>query len=285
MNPRLSWCAFAGVALTLGLIVLLPGRQLGHGGLPQQPKPAPAQDNPDPKVQDANSLQRVLAERIDTKDFQEPQNFKTFLERLEKLLAARGLNLQVSVDSNAFKEDNPDAPDVWETLVKLPSVPRQVTVESALRTVLRSVITKNATAVACDDLFLITTFTRVGPDAKLGELVLADFDRKPLNAVLRELSRKYGVTIVLDNRVGDKANTKITARFVCETEMACVLRVIAEQAELKLTLLDGVILVTTPSHVAALRKERLKFSSPDMIMWPLWPGPLSTYPGFRGAAD
>src|SRR5207248_6470561 len=101
------------------------------------------------------------------------------------------------------------------------------------------------------------------------------FDKRPFHAALGALSEKTGTTILIDKRVGDKANAEVTAHLLNEIDLAGALRALTEMADLKVLVLDGAVFVTTPAHAETLRKEagqRLqgkKDMEPDVdSLWP-----------------
>jgi hypothetical protein len=164
------------------------------------------------------------------------------------------------IDVEAFREAYPELDEgvLYDSPVKFPPVPPEMTIDTALRLALSKVPTKNATYVVLPDRILITTFERTTAEAKLHEKVRGAFEKRPLNLVLNELSHKLGTTIVIDNRCGDKAESKITATFINDIPLAGALRILTEMADLKVVVLDGAILVTTPAHAETLRKEHQK---------------------------
>jgi hypothetical protein len=88
------------------------------------------------------------------------------------------------------------------------------------------------------------------------QLVQAAYDRRPLDEALKELSDTTGISIVLDGRrAGDKAKATVTATL-SNVPLDTAVRLLANQAELKLIQLDNVLIVTTPENVKTLREEQ-----------------------------
>jgi hypothetical protein len=209
-------------------------------------------------------LLRILDQRFDAKPLRDPGNMplKEAISILHDLVKATGKELPILVDAEAFKEENPDAftdPGVlYDTKIQFPPFPREMTVAAALSFMLGKIETRNATYVVMPDHILVTTFTRISPECKLGEKVRGFFETRPLISVLRELSETVGVTIVIDNRAAERAKTTVSATFLNDLDLAGALRVLTEMADLKVLALDGVVFVTTPAHAEALRKEHIQ---------------------------
>src|SRR5262249_3900989 len=149
----------------------------------------------------------------------------------------------VIVDDEAFKSENPEAADIYDTPINFNKYQhmRKMTLKTALRLALKAVPTNNATFVVMRDQILITTFLECEPISKLNEKVQGAFDKRPLRLVLRELSESTGATIVVDKRAADKANTEITVHFVNDIDLAGAVRIATEMADLKALVLDGAI--------------------------------------------
>jgi tetratricopeptide (TPR) repeat protein len=125
----------------------------------------------------ADKIARLMDMVIDMKDFQAPMTLKEVLGLLYDKLNADGRELPIIVDADAFKEANPDAPDVYETQVKFPPVPRKMSIKTALRLALAKVPTDNATYLIRRDYLEITTVDRQTAEKALrvypvGDLVL-----------------------------------------------------------------------------------------------------------------
>jgi len=212
---------------------------------------------------------QILQERVDTDKFQKMTALKDALKTLQDELAGRGMELDIIVDVDVFKMENPDAPDIYETRVFLPPLPRKLTGSMLLRQILNKVDTKNAAFVVFGDHVLITTVERTGPESLLLQHVVAVYEKKPLGQVLRDLAEKTGVSITLDRRAGDKEEYLVSAAFQRDATLAGALRVVTEMADLKVLLLDGMVYVTTHDHAEQLRKEQIQQEKDRHILWPL----------------
>jgi hypothetical protein len=217
----------------------------------------------------------ALNESVDMKDFRQETTLKELLLSLHKHLEARGIEFNVIVQADLFREENPDAPDIFETRVRFPDIPKKMTVANMLNGALSKVATGNATFVVLPDRIEITTFEDASVERRLQKRLTASFENRKLSEVLRELSEKTGTTIVIDKRAAEKEDRLVSATFLNDINLAGALRVLSEMAELKVVVLDGAIYVTTPAYAETLRKEKLQM---DEQLSPLWPI-LPPYPG------
>lgn len=74
--------------------------------------------------------------------------------------------------------------------------------------------------------------------------VNADFDRVPLEDALRELAARSGISVVLDIRVGENARKPVTA-MLNQVPVDSAVRVVADMTDLRMTVIDNVLYVTT----------------------------------------
>jgi tetratricopeptide (TPR) repeat protein len=118
----------------------------------------------DPKARiAAQRVEKLLEETIDMKDFQAPMTLKEALGLIQDKLNAKYKEddiLPILIDAEAFKEENPDAPDVYDTQVKFPPFPRKMSVAIALRIALSKVPTNNATYLIRRNMIEVTTIER-----------------------------------------------------------------------------------------------------------------------------
>ena len=131
---------------------------------------------------EANSLARMLEEVIDMKDFQNPMTLKEALGLFYEKFAAKGKELAILVDQQAFKDENPEAGDIYESPVKFPPYPKQMAMATALKLALSQVQTGNATYLIRRSFIEITTNDKALKDRVIrvypvGELVI------PINAL------------------------------------------------------------------------------------------------------
>jgi hypothetical protein len=182
---------------------------------------------------------------MDIKDFQAPMTLKEVLAKFVHVFEAKGKRLPIFVDVQAFAEEYPEAPDIYETPVKYLPHPRRLSLERALRRALAQEPTRTALFLVRRDRIEITTKERAGPVALLALKVRANFDKRPLADVLDELSDMTGATILIDPRLGEKARNLVTATFRSDISLEAGVKVLAEMAGLRARLYENELLFVT----------------------------------------
>jgi RNA polymerase sigma factor (sigma-70 family) len=92
-------------------------------------------------------------------------------------------------------------------------------------------------------------------EGRLQQKVQGPFEKQPLSSVLNHLAKVYGTTIILDNRVGEKAKTEVSVVFRSDVSLLGAVQILAEMADLKAVIVDGAIFVTSQGHGETLKKE------------------------------
>jgi hypothetical protein len=185
------------------------------------------------------SIMALLQTEIDMKDFQAPNlTLKDFLGLLLEKAQGLGKELPILLDQDAFRAEDPNSPDIYDTPVRVPPFPRRMTLATALRLALRKVPSGNATYLILPTHIHITTASQATPEK---QLVQAMFVNQPLEKVLEELSSLSGIGVILDARVGDKAKTMVTARFPNATTLTTAVRLVADMADLKVVIAENVL--------------------------------------------
>jgi len=123
---------------------------------------------------EADTLSVLLQETVEMKDFQEPLSFKQFLGRLHEKLAPKGKELPISVDVNAFKEENPEGPSVWDMQIQFSPFPRKQKLAVVLRRALQQLAPHSATFVLREGVIEITTFDRSRPQSLVRSLLAGE---------------------------------------------------------------------------------------------------------------
>jgi hypothetical protein len=223
-------------------------------------------------------LVKLLDDEINWKYFQQPMSLTDALGLLFELLGQEGKDFPITVDTDAFREADFHGPDVYETQVRLPQPAGKTTVGHVLRSTVQQIPTK-ATFVVYPDRIEITTLQRTTPEYKLKQPITATFDKCKVAEALAELSAKTATTIVLDPRVGNKANTLVSATFLNDVKLAGALRTLAEMADLKVVVFQGVLLVTTAAHAEGLRGQQA--AADDLPHVPGLGAPLGPLVEFR----
>jgi hypothetical protein len=187
----------------------------------------------------------------------------TLRRALDKL--GKDYGLDFDINEQAFKAEQLNNP-AEATIAEKPLRKRErIRLDRLLRLVLERVpAPSGATFVVRGDSIEVTTNQAVrqqiwgkstGPFLPL---VNRAFDKQPLEDALKALAEQAEYNVVLDNRIGDKAKTQVTARFA-NTPLDTAVGFLADMADLRTVLLDNVVYVTTKDN-AALWEARLKKS-------------------------
>jgi hypothetical protein len=108
-RPATFWETFMNLRIAIVNLILLalicvPLYALGQGKAATKLTPA--------------EIQTLLSGEIDVKDFRNSMTLAEAIALLrEKIAASKKKDLQIVVDNKSFKAENPDAPDVNETLL------------------------------------------------------------------------------------------------------------------------------------------------------------------------
>ncbi len=219
------------------------------GGLTLKVKPAaPAGREPRPPVDQA---QGKMAELIDI----ERVDVSAFKEVMDILVATYGFP-PLLVNGNAFKEEHPEGPNPFDTLISLAPLKR-ISRANVLKLVLGQFEPANATYLIRPTYVEVTTYENAQPQR---QSVSASFVNKPLADALDELANMTGVSIILDARAPNRL-TPITAKFREEISLVNAVSILADMTDLKLIIVNNVLYVTAKSNKtkfpdAPLRKEK-----------------------------
>ncbi len=197
----------------------------------------------------------MLATLIETKDFQDPMPFGSAMQPLYEKFAAKGMDLPIIIDAETFNVADLDRTNgIYADEVRLPPVPKLMTTATAMRLIIGQLKTP-AAMVLRNGAVEIVAKKAVRPEALLRYKVLARFNKVPVFEVLRQISDQTGVSVVIDPRAAEKAQTNISADFRGDGSTEAALRMVAEMAELRVVLMDGGVYVTTPANAEALEKR------------------------------
>lgn len=232
--------------LLISILVLLPAQ-------------APAQstakmDKRDPTVRE---LEALLAEPLETNTFQKTLTLKEALKILQDAYRAKGKELPIQVNTPAFKEENPDAPDLYDTQITIADRPHRTTGARLLRLLLAQLPTNNGAFCLKPGFVDITTIERSRPYTLLGQSHEIRFARRPLHLALEDLYEQTGVAVVLDPRVGVRARTPITMNFTTDVSLGTAILLMSEVSGLKMIISDEIIFVTTPAIARQFLWERM----------------------------
>ncbi len=114
-------------------------------------------------TKEAAAVSKMLLEMIPTKNFEGVTTIKDAIEMLSDSVARKnnGQELPILIDSNAFKEENADAPDLYEAPLKFPKYPKVMSAATALRIILSFAPTNNATYLIRRSYIEVTTLDRM----------------------------------------------------------------------------------------------------------------------------
>lgn len=87
--------------------------------------------------------------------------------------------------------------------------------------------------------------------------VEVEFDSVPLEDALRDLADSTGISVVVDKKVGRKAQESVTATL-CDVGIDTAVRLLADMAGLKLVIVDNVLYVTSRENARELEIEQEK---------------------------
>lgn len=207
-------------------------------------------------------IRKLFDELIELKDLQGNKSLKEVLQILETRFAKKGKKVQFVINQEAFKKEDPDAPDIERELVRMPLYPKRLTIGTALRLALSRIGSGNATYWLRAGQVLVTTHDKASSSFFLQTQIDAvNINQRPLTQALDELAEWSGTTILVDRRVWQKAQVRVTAKlsfFQLETAV----RLLTDMAGLKPVVVDNVIYVTSPENAEHFKeKTTIKLSS------------------------
>ena len=156
--------------------------------------------------------------------------------------------------------------------------------EGKLRNALRAMVQQyNLTFAIVGDNLLITT-EEMAVYRQLKQRVAVDYDSVPLSKALKEMSSKYGVSVVFDPKaVKSKAADNPVTLTVDDVPFEAAVRLMCEMAELKPARMGNVIYVTTEARADKLKDSDSLVPNPHQLN-PMVPGGLfGGFAGFGGA--
>jgi hypothetical protein len=213
------------------------------------------------RTREHNRIVQLLDEVISMKDFQNPMTLKEAMGLLMENLAQNGKDLPTWVDVHSFRAEDPEQP-VYDTQIQFSAYPRQMSARQVLERILGAVEPpKNhkgnghAAFLVRDGTVVITTAKQASVEQLLQRRVLANFRDAPFSEAMEELSAMTGASIVLDNRLGDKLKTPISASLRNDVTLKSALHMLADMADLKVVFLPAGIYITHPFNADNMQKE------------------------------
>ena len=210
---------------------------------------------PDKAALPSRTVLANLQTEIETQPFRDRIKFGTLLEKISETLQRQNKPVTFYVDGESFRENAPDWPDLHEEEIAIRSIRSRASVRHLLSEALKQTSKGMATFIVRDGRVDIVAVTHVSKRILLNQTFHAEFKEQRLEAALAELSDLTGVSIVVDARARQKAQTTVTARFNDDVALQDAVRVLADMADLKIVYLVTCMYVTTPEHALTMQKE------------------------------
>jgi hypothetical protein len=209
------------------------------------------------KVSTAPTSRTVLSSlqvEIGSKEFANLMRFSELLQLSREKLQTTGQEVTFALDDEAYRDENPEAPRIYESEIHLKSLPPKTTVMYLLRQALKQLPVKSAIVVRSGRVDIVP-LSRTSKEYMLNQTFHVDLKDRPLTLALEELSDLTGVSIVIDARAKQKAQSPVTARFHDDVALQDAVRMLTEMAELKIVYLVTGIYITTPEHANVMQTE------------------------------
>ncbi len=252
---NMFWTKILHVAILASGLTLVGGAGMAAWALANDPdERSPGPDaakvaQAETRTSSAAAVQKTtpMSAEVNRKKLNEPMPFALEeamnMNEAIKLLEKAGFP-RILINENSFKMDNPDAAPIADTQIRMQNV-QGVSKVRVLRMILDQIPTNNGAFLVRPDFIEVLTNEESRPERQFIE---ANFRNIPLEDALAELADQSGISIVIDGRVGDKARTPVTARFQHESNLVTAVRLLADMAELKITVVDRAIYVTPKSN-------------------------------------
>lgn len=217
----------------------------------------PLSAQPGPAVIEAEQVLERLNQPLDLSEPAFANNAMSLREFIDAF--SQKTKIRVLVDTAAFKVEHeteyPNGVEIYEARIDLTAQPKTLTAATVLRVVLAQVKTNNATFIVRDGLLEVTTKLQTLTPQAVERKVTARILKRPFAAVLEDLAAGNGVSIVLDDRVAEKAKTPVSATFRNDVSLDTALQMLADMVGLRTVVLESGVYVTTPENAESMRKE------------------------------
>jgi hypothetical protein len=217
-------------------------------------------DKPGKKPATAPTAREILASlqtEIPTADLkkQAPSLGDLLQKRIPDALKLDDREITFSVDDAAYREEVPELASIQESeLRNLQNLPPRMTINQLLRHVLKQLPVPSAFVVRAGRVDIVP-LSHTSKDHMLNQTFYVEFKDRPLAQALDELSELTGVSIVVDARAKERAQTPVSARFHDDVALQDAVRMLTDMSELKLVYLVTGIYVTTPERSTVMQKE------------------------------
>lgn len=208
----------------------------------------------------ADAAIAALGEKIEVK-LPGSTNLEQIVALANQTLAARGIDATVTVNTAAFRAENPEFPELTKIPVKLPAAARPISVGAVLRSALGQ-MPGPATFLVRRGNIEITTTKHADLNYLLHQKVTAVYQNVPLSAALDDIADVTGISVIVDRRVEDYMHTPVSGRFRGNVSAIDAVRLLAQSAELKVVMLPTALYVTSAATAASLRDEQANWAPP-----------------------
>lgn len=220
--------------------------------------PTPAQDAEKETARTRSAaVRKSLAEPVEMpEEFKQPVPLKLVFQYLRDKLSGQGMELPIEIDYAAFKDENPESPELLESNVVYPTFLRRVAVQDAVAIALKQFPASNATQRVVDGRLLITTVAAGKNNAMLDRGVAFGTGRIALRDAIDELGDRAGLTILIDARCGAEMIKIVNVQTQQGTTARGLLTAWADMYDLKLLADDHrVVLMPRTAYFSKLRDD------------------------------
>ena len=207
------------------------------------------------REQDTKTLISLLAQRVETQNFTHSMPLKDGIGLLYEKFAARKKELPIFINVGAYKTGE-QAVSPYDVPVSLPyNVPRELPLQIMLEQYLAQ-MPEPSTFLIRQGYFEILP----KPLARIHELlqrpIVASFEDQPLREALQHLSYLSGASINLwGPSLSEKARTTVSGTFRNNASLQDAIVILANQAGLKMVVLQNSVYVTTPENAAQIERD------------------------------
>lgn len=146
-------------------------------------------------------VRKALMESLNVPaEFHQAVQFKNVLDYVQHSLDERKKGVEIVLDDNAFKTENPEVPNLMESNVTLPTNARRMTAFEMLDWAVRQFPSNNAIVVVANGRVEITTVTDGCLNGRLEAGILFQVHDVPLRQAIDDLADQAGFTVVIDPR-------------------------------------------------------------------------------------
>ena len=248
----LRWTKEVGLVFLTLAASSLAGVPAGHSAPRKTPEAKPVRKKLAKKPSKSAELVKKLRQPITLEMGFEPN---TPLKDALEFFSGR-YDLMIVVDTAAFKAEQIDVEEAKVILPRLKEVPF-----TRVLSLLLNQLPVKSTYLVRNGILEITTAGRAAPECLLRQKVIATFDNQPLQDALEVLADAAAVTVIVDARVGDKAQKPVTATFRNDVDIETAVRLLADMVDSKAIRIGGSLYVTTPAHareLEAAEKQKCK---------------------------